>query len=96
MSNFHNPRGVTLSPQRRRELAALAERYGFWVVEDDPYGELWFARPAPPPLLAAAERGAVTYLGTGSKMVAPGLRVAWMVVPDRELRDTPPDADSAA
>jgi DNA-binding transcriptional MocR family regulator len=39
-------------------------------------------------MLAVAARGAVTYLGTGSKMVAPGLRVAWMVVPDRALRNT--------
>ena len=58
------------------------------ILEDDPYGEIWFDRAAAARRCSPARAGgAVTYLGTGSKMVAPGLRVAWMVIPDRELRD---------
>jgi len=87
VANYENPTGRTLAAQRRPEIVAMCARAGVPILEDDPYGELWFEAPAPPPLLASAARGAVTYLGTGSKMVAPGLRVAWMVVLDRELRD---------
>jgi 2-aminoadipate transaminase len=85
--NYENPTGNTLAAERRPRIAEICARYGVPILEDDPYGELWFDKAAPPPLLAEASRGAVTYLGTGSKIVAPGLRVAWMVIPDRELRD---------
>ena len=85
--NYENPTGKTLSAERRPEIVRICARFGVPILEDDPYGEIWFERPAPPPLLRDAARGTVTYLGTGSKMVAPGLRVAWMIVPDRDLRD---------
>lgn len=84
VSNFHNPRGVTLSPQRRRELAALAERYGFWVVEDDPYGELSFDSPAPEPVASYSPN--VIRLSSASKILAPTLRVGWMVAPNAVCR----------
>jgi 2-aminoadipate transaminase len=87
VANYENPTGNTLAEERRGEIVAICERFGVPILEDDPYGELWFGRPAPPPLLGRARKGAVTYLGTGSKMVAPGLRVAWMAIPDRDLRD---------
>ncbi|MGW4480861.1 aminotransferase-like domain-containing protein [Rhodococcus triatomae] len=82
VSTFHNPRGVTLSAPRRRELAALAERYGFLVVEDDPYGELHYAGLPPEPLAAQSDR--VVRLSSVSKTLAPALRVGWMVAP-REI-----------
>jgi len=85
--NYENPTGNTLSAERRPQVVDICARYGVPILEDDPYGEITFAGAAPPPLLGSAAKGAVTYLGTGSKMVAPGLRVAWMVIPDRELRD---------
>ena len=85
--NSENPTGNTLAPERRPQVAEICARHGLPILEDDPYGEITFERAAPAPLLRHAARGAVTYLGTGSKMVAPGLRVAWMVVPDRHLRE---------
>lgn len=80
VATFHNPRGVTLSQPRRRLLGHLAERYGFVVLEDDPYAEIRFDGPAMPPVRAFTER-AVT-LGSFSKTVAPGLRVGWCVLPE--------------
>jgi 2-aminoadipate transaminase len=85
--NYENPTGNMLAAERRPRIVEICARYGVPILEDDPYGEIWFGTPAPPPLIAGAASGAVTYLGTGSKMVAPGLRVAWMAIPDRELRD---------
>jgi 2-aminoadipate transaminase len=85
--NYENPTGNTLAAQRRAPVVEICARFGVPILEDDPYGEIWFGDPPPPPLLTRAARGAATYLGTGSKMVAPGLRVAWMVIPDHELRD---------
>lgn len=84
VSNFHNPGGVTMSPRRRQALAALAERHGFWVIEDDPYGELWFDRPAPEPV--ASYSRSVIRLSSASKIIAPTLRVGWMVAPERVCR----------
>ncbi len=85
--NYENPTGNTLAAERRPRIIEICARYAVPILEDDPYGEIHFERPAPPPLLAGAAKGALTYLGTGSKMVAPGLRVAWMIVPDHDLRD---------
>lgn len=76
VSNFHNPRGVVLSTQRRAHLANLADRYGFWIIEDDPYGELWFDAPAPAPVAAHSDR--VLRLSSGSKTLAPALRIGWL------------------
>lgn len=84
VSNFHNPGGVTMSPRRRRALAAAAEKHRFWVIEDDPYGELWFDRPAPEPV--ATYSPAVIRLSSASKILAPTLRVGWMVAPERVCR----------
>jgi len=76
VSNFHNPRGVVLSAERRIALAGLADRYGFWVIEDDPYGQLWFDAPTPDPVAAHSDR--VIRLSSASKVLAPALRVGWM------------------
>jgi 2-aminoadipate transaminase len=87
VANYENPTGNSLSAERRPRVVEICARFGVPILEDDPYGELWFDQPPPAPLIARGAKGAVTYLGTGSKIVAPGLRVAWMVVPDGELRD---------
>jgi 2-aminoadipate transaminase len=79
VSSFHNPRGATLSAPRRALLADLAERYGFLVVEDDPYGLLAFAGPPPAPVAAHGHR--VVRLGSASKVLAPALRVGWLTGP---------------
>ncbi|MFJ2664971.1 PLP-dependent aminotransferase family protein [Nocardia fluminea] len=84
VSNFHNPGGVTLAPERRRRLAELAEAHGFWVIEDDPYGELWFDRPAPAPVASYSPQ--VIRLSSVSKILSPALRVGWMIAPERVSR----------
>ncbi|WP_227998709.1 aminotransferase-like domain-containing protein [Nocardia australiensis] len=84
VSNFHNPGGVTMSSRRRREIAELADAHGFWVIEDDPYGELWFDSPAPAPVAAYSRN--VIRLSSASKILSPSLRVGWMVAPDRVCR----------
>ncbi|MDI3298418.1 MAG: PLP-dependent aminotransferase family protein [Bacillota bacterium] len=83
--SFQNPTGALLPLERRRRLVELAEAYGFYLVEDDAYAELWFDEPAPPRLKALAPER-VVLLGTASKLVAPGLRLGWCV-PPRHLRD---------
>lgn len=77
VSNFHNPTGVTLSARRRCELAEIVTRSGALLVDDDPYGELRFAGHAVAPLAAPS----LVRVGTVSKVLAPGLRVGWMVGP---------------
>lgn len=75
---FQNPTGTCLSSERRAALVDLAERYGFLIVEDDPYREIWFDSPPPAPLAAADPTGRVLYLGSFSKVFLPGLRVGWV------------------
>lgn len=83
--NYENPTGITLAPQRRPRIVEICEAHGIPILEDDPYGEICFGEQPPPPLIAYATKGSVTYLGTGSKICAPGLRVAWTVTTDRDL-----------
>jgi len=80
LPNFQNPSGRCLSAQRRLALAAKAQAMGLPVVEDNPYGDLWFDVPPPPPLAAALGDGAV-YLGSFSKVLAPGLRLGYVLAP---------------
>lgn len=77
--NFHNPSGATMTLERRRLLAELADRYELLVVEDDPYGAIRFAGSPLPPVASFSTR--VVYLSTFSKIVAPGFRVGWMIGP---------------
>ncbi|HHW13770.1 MAG TPA: PLP-dependent aminotransferase family protein [Firmicutes bacterium] len=75
---FQNPTGTCLPVERRAALVELAERYGFLIVEDDPYREIWFDSPPPAPLAAGDPTGHVLYLGSFSKVFLPGLRVGWV------------------
>ncbi len=78
----HNPLGLSVSLETRHRIASLAEEYGVPVLEDDPYGLLWFGPQFEPPLKALAPEW-VIYLGSFSKILAPGLRLGWMVLPER-------------
>jgi 2-aminoadipate transaminase len=80
MSDAHNPLGVSLPVEKRERLVELAHRYDMLLVEDDPYGLLGYDGELAPPLRALdAER--VIYVGSFSKILAPGLRLGWMVAP---------------
>jgi 2-aminoadipate transaminase len=94
LPNFQNPTGVTLSLARRHRLVELASHYGVPIVEDDPYGQLRYEGEHLPPIVKLdaefhgcangerAFRGDVLYLGTLSKILAPGFRVGWIVAPE--------------
>ncbi|MBI5162157.1 MAG: PLP-dependent aminotransferase family protein [Micrococcales bacterium] len=78
--SFHNPMGVTLDWRRRMEILEICRDNGILVVEDNPYGLLYFDQP-PPQAMRSAEEDGIIYLGTFSKTLAPGLRVGWAVAP---------------
>ncbi len=80
LPNYQNPTGRCLSAARRKALAARAAQLGLPLVEDNPYGDLWFDEPPPPPLSATAGDQAV-YLGSFSKVLAPGLRLGYVIAP---------------
>jgi 2-aminoadipate transaminase len=91
LPNFQNPSGVTLSRSRRDQLVVLSDKYGIPIIEDDPYGQLRYEGEHVPPLVVldrtnltrdpGYKLGNVIYLSTFSKVLAPGLRVAWIVAP---------------
>ena len=81
-----NPSGATLSLERRRKVLELAVKYQTVVVEDDPYGDLYFGEAPPPSLLALSRevpgsREWLVHCGSLSKVLSPGLRVGWMIAP---------------
>jgi 2-aminoadipate transaminase len=82
MPVFQNPTGLTLSRDRRTRLLALASERGLPIVEDHFDAELDYRGDAPPPLLAQGSPQNVVMLGTFSKILFPGLRVGWIVVPE--------------
>lgn len=75
--NYQNPSGKIMGPERRRELLRVAQAYDLLVIEDNPYGNLRFEGEAIPDLIELGEN--VIYLGTFSKILAPGLRVGYVV-----------------
>jgi 2-aminoadipate transaminase len=80
LPNFQNPTGRSMSEARRAALVAAAQAAGLPIVEDNPYGDLWFDQPPPPPLTARNPEGCI-YLGSFSKVLAPGLRLGYVVAP---------------
>ena len=80
LPNYQNPTGRCVPAARRLALVARALELGLPIVEDNPYGDLWFDEPPPPPLSAAAGDAAI-YLGSFSKVLAPGLRLGYVVAP---------------
>ncbi|TFB75260.1 PLP-dependent aminotransferase family protein [Cryobacterium glaciale] len=78
--SFHNPAGVTLSWERRLEILEICRSNNILVLEDNPYGLLYFDKPAPD-AIRSLERDGVVYLGTFSKTLAPGFRVGWALAP---------------
>jgi 2-aminoadipate transaminase len=79
LPNFQNPTGRSMSLERRRRLIEVASHFGVPVVEDDPYGELRYEGEQLPTLKALDPDGSVIYLGTFSKILAPGFRLGWIV-----------------
>jgi len=75
---FHNPTGVSLSPERRAALVELAAMQDLLIVEDDVYRELAYDGPAPPSLWSMAPPGVVARMGSFAKSLAPGLRLGWL------------------
>lgn len=77
---FHNPAGVTLSWERRLEILEIANQNDILVLEDNPYGLLYFGE-RPPAAMRSVDGDGVVYLGTFSKTLAPGFRVGWALAP---------------
>ena len=87
---FGNPSGATLSLERRKRILELAVRTQTVVIEDDPYGDLYFGAPPPASLLALTaqvpgSRDWLVHCGSLSKVLSPGLRVGWMIAPPELL-----------
>lgn len=87
---FGNPSGATLPLERRKRLLELAARHQVMLVEDDPYGDLYFDAAPPPSLLALSaqvpgSRDFLAHCGSLSKILAPGLRIGWLVAPQALL-----------
>jgi 2-aminoadipate transaminase len=80
MPSFQNPTGRTLGAERRSALAQAARRFDLWLIEDDPYGELWY-REAPPASLRLHAPERTLRVGSFSKVLAPGLRLGYVVGP---------------
>ncbi len=89
LPNFQNPTGVTLPLDRRKELVEIADKYGVPIVEDDPYGKLRYFGEHIPPVFVLDQQyrggnrehvpGNVIYMSTFSKLLAPGIRMAWLI-----------------
>jgi 2-aminoadipate transaminase len=95
LPNFQNPSGATLSLERRQRIVELADKYGVPIVEDDPYGQLRYEGEHLPSLVYLDSKfrgddgtytGNVIYLSTFSKLLAPGIRLAWVVAPEQVIK----------
>jgi 2-aminoadipate transaminase len=80
LPNFQNPTGRTMTEERRAAVAQVAVETGLPIIEDNPYGDLWFDAPPAPSLSSRHPEGSV-YLGSFSKILAPGLRLGYLVAP---------------
>lgn len=80
LPNFQNPTGRSMTEERRTAVTQVAMQTGLPIVEDNPYGDLWFDKAPPAPLSARHPEGCI-YLGSFSKILAPGLRLGYLVAP---------------
>ena len=83
---FGNPSGALLTLERRKKVLELAVKYQTLIVEDDPYGDLYFNEPPPPSIMALSKdvpgsRELLAHCGSMSKVLSPGLRIGWMIAP---------------
>jgi 2-aminoadipate transaminase len=86
LPNFQNPAGVTMPEKNRRKMVDMASEYDFIILEDDPYGDLRYRGDPIPPLKHWDDEGRVVYTSTFSKILAPGLRVGWVVAAPEILK----------
>lgn len=84
LPNFQNPTGRTMTDARRQALVEQAQALDIPLIEDNPYGDLWFDQEPPLPLAARNPAG-VIYLGSFSKVLAPGLRIGFLVAPNKTI-----------
>ena len=84
--NFHNPLGMTMPEDRRKELYSIAVRYGLIIYEDDPYGEVRFAGEDIPSFISMDTEGIVVYAGSFSKTLSAGIRVGYLYGSDTLIR----------
>ncbi|MFZ5918795.1 MAG: PLP-dependent aminotransferase family protein [Chloroflexota bacterium] len=84
LPNFHNPAGTTLPFERRQRIVELAAQHGAFIVEDDPYGQLRFEGEDIAPLISMHKEN-VIYLSTFSKTLSPGIRLGWIVAPEKVI-----------
>ncbi|HXU08729.1 MAG TPA: PLP-dependent aminotransferase family protein [Blastocatellia bacterium] len=82
VSEFSNPKGTTLSHERRMKLIELSARHRIPILEDNPYSELRYQGNRPPPLAALDTEGLVIHLGSFSKTLSPGMRLGWLIASD--------------
>jgi len=86
LPNFQNPAGVTMPLKNRKKLVDLASDYDFLILEDDPYGELRYRGEHIPPIKSLDDENRVIYMSTFSKILAPGLRIGWVVADEEILK----------
>ena len=84
--NFQNPAGATMTVERRKELAAIADRYGLAIFEDDPYGYVRFDGEHLPSIFSFDKAGNTIYAGSFSKILSPGVRIGWVSGPKDIIR----------
>ena len=78
--SFANPSGVTLTADRRLEVLEICKQRGILIIEDNPYGQLYFGEK-PPNAMRSLDEQNVVYLGSFSKILSPGLRVGYVLAP---------------
>ncbi|MBQ2799337.1 MAG: PLP-dependent aminotransferase family protein [Ruminiclostridium sp.] len=84
--NFQNPTGKTMSLEKRKQVLALAEKYNVYILEDNPYGELRYFGEDIPSIKSLDKTGKVLYVGSFSKVLAPGLRVGYLCAPQNVIQ----------
>ena len=79
--NFQNPSGITMSLEKRKKMYELAKKYNVLILEDNPYGDLRYSGEYIPCIKSFDEDGIVLYAGSMSKVISPGIRVAYVIAP---------------